>query len=364
MRGLLTTWEFCFLCAEAFAIQSLVMYRRYTLLVLLCLTAWGIIPAQAEDYSLTDGTVLSGEAISFNDKGVVVKLNSGAYSDRVPWTKFTQEALKEFVKIAKAREFAEPYIELPAEEKQKAKLAEIKIQPVPRVERPTKRPGLFAAMTTPGGMVILLVLFLANLYAAYEIAVFRNQPTALVCAVSAFVPVVGPIIFLSLPRRELFLDEPLPMTPEEAPAGEPQVEASAQAAPAGHGSLTGRIKKGLSSMLPGKPAGGLSVRRESKAGAAGAQAGPRIFRRGEVEFSRRFIETQFSGFFRIVPTEAEKDLLLFIKTAKNEYVGKRISRMTGNEMHVQLQTIGKVTEIGIPFEDIVEIQVRHKDHKG
>jgi hypothetical protein len=337
------------------------MYRLHTFLVLLCLTAWGIVPLQAEDYSLTDGTVLSGEAISFNDRGAQIKLNSGSYSERIPWARFSQEALKDLVKIPKAKEFAEPYLELPAEEKQKAKLAEIKIQPVPHVERPTKRPGLFAAMTTPGGMTILLVLFLANLYAAYEIAVFRSQPTALVCAVSAFVPLVGPIIFLSLPSREFYVDQALPLTSEEVVSGEP---APAPGAAAGQGGLTGKIKKGLTSMFPAKVGGGLSVRREGKAGAAGAQAGPKIFKRSEVDFNRRFIETQFSGFFRIVPTEAEKDLVMLIKTAKSEYVGKRISRITGNEMHVQLQTVGKVTEVYLAFEDIIEIQIRHKDHKG
>ena len=338
------------------------MHRLHTSLVLLGLALWGAFPALAEDYSLTDGTVLSGEAISFNDKGVQVKLTSGSYSERIPWTRFSQEALKSMLLIPKAKPFAEPYIELPAEEKQKAKLAEIKIQPVPRVERSTKRPGLFAAMTTPGGMVILLVLFLANLCAAYEIAVFRNQPTALVCAISAFIPVLGPIIFLSLPRQESFLDEALPLTPEEMAPGEPRAEAPTPSATASQGGLTGKIKKGLTSMFPGKAGGGLSVRRESKAAAA-AQTGPRIFKRGEVEFNRRFIETQFSGFFRIVPTEAEKDLVLFVRTEKHEYIGKRISRISANEMHVQLQTVGKVAEVNISFEDIVEIQVRHKDQR-
>jgi hypothetical protein len=324
----------------------------------------GVFPAKAEDYSLTDGIVMRGEAISFNEKGVVIKLDSGAYSDRIPWIRFSQEALKSMLNIPKAKQFAEPYIEIPAEEKQKARLAEIPIQPVPRVERPLKRPGLFGAMTTPGGMLLVLVLFLANLYAAYEIALFRNQSPALVCAVSAFIPMVGPIIFLALPPQESVLDEPFPLTPGAAVAGEPQAQPIAQSGPVRKGGITGRITKTLTSMLPGKRGPGLTVRREPRAGSAAARSGPRKFRRGEVEFDRRFIETEFSGFFRIVPSGPEKDLVLSIKTEKNEYVGKRISRITGKEMHLQLQAIGNVAEVVIPFDEIIEIDVRHKDQKG
>ena len=45
-------------------------------------------------------------------------------------------------------------------------------------------------------------------------------------------------------------------------------------------------------------------------------------------------------------------------------LGKRISRITGNEFHLQLLSVGKVAEVDIDFGEIVEMQVRHKDQKG
>ena len=85
------------------------------------------------------------------------------------------------------------------------------------------------------------------------------------------------------------------------------------------------------------------------------------FKRGDFTLNRRFIETKFSGFFRVVPTEAEKDLVFVVRTNKNEYIAKRISRISSNEMHVTLLRGG--IEQMVPFADITELQIRHKDAK-
>ena len=42
----------------------------------------------------------------------------------------------------------------------------------------------------------------ANLYAAYEVALFRKHNVLLTCAVSFILPVVGPIVFLSVPGSQ------------------------------------------------------------------------------------------------------------------------------------------------------------------
>jgi hypothetical protein len=82
------------------------------------------------------------------------------------------------------------------EEKARAKRKEIELKPVPRPPRPEGRISLFAALNTPIGLLILVIFLVANVYAGFEIAVFRHQPIVLACVVSAFVPVVGPLIFL------------------------------------------------------------------------------------------------------------------------------------------------------------------------
>jgi hypothetical protein len=116
----------------------------------------------------------------------------------------------------------------------------------------------------------------------------------------------------------------------------------------------------------GKPAtagagGGLSLAAAAaKAGGSG-QALPQVFSRGDTTFNRRFFETKFPGFFRVVPGEAEKDLVLDIKVVRGEYVAKRITRISSNEMHVQVLNGGEVL---VQFAEMTTVTLRHKDAKS
>ena len=49
------------------------------------------------------------------------------------------------------------------------------------------------------GIVLFVLMYGANIYAAYEIAVFKNRPVALVCTMAAVLPVLGAVIFFCLP---------------------------------------------------------------------------------------------------------------------------------------------------------------------
>jgi hypothetical protein len=235
----------------------------------------------------------------------------------------------------------DPFIELPpAPPKPKPT---IHLREVPRVDRPQGRTTLFSSATAPLGLAILGLLYLANLLAAYEIAVYRNRPVALACGLSALLPLVGPLIFLVAPSLEP-TDQPETNVSEEALAG-PGVAPAASPA-----SATSR-KVGVPS------GGGLRVAAVEK---GGGKVEAKVYKRGDYTFNRRFVETQFSGFFRVVPTEAEKDMALVVTTAKEEYVGKRISRISSNEFFLQLlQAGGK--EVGISFSEVAQIAIKHKD---
>src|SRR5207247_6507692 len=125
------------------------------------------------------------------------------FSKREPWINFSQETLKELAKNPKVTSLVEPFIELEPEQiKARERQKEIVVKPVSsRMERSPTQPGLVAAFITPLGLVILAVLMLANLYAAYEIALFRRPPVALVCGLSVLLPGLAPLIFLCLPSR-------------------------------------------------------------------------------------------------------------------------------------------------------------------
>ncbi len=306
------------------------------------LSAWlCLLPGRgvAAEFKLKDGTVFNGSPLSPTKDGVIIKLEgTGTFSKRIAWEKFSQEALKELIKDPKAKNFAELLIELPPEDmkeepdqavpKAKKKPA-IVVKEFPSPGRPVSKGGLIAAMfSTKIGFFILMVLYVGNLFAAYEIAVYRNRPPVLVCGVSAVAPLVGPVIFLCLPYHH-----------PEAEPGPPQ--------------------EVVEEVLTETPVEETLVEGENPAEPAKAE--PVIFKRGEFSFNRRFFETRFSGFFKVMPSEAEKHLILVIKSAKGEFMGKRISKISATELSLQLFSAGASVEEPILFNDIFEVQVRHKD---
>ncbi len=312
---------------------------RGFLIFALCLCCVGVAePALCgAEYHLLNGNVVKGEAVSFNEEGVVVRLDIGGYSPRISWSQLTQDALKAIVKNPQAAPYADPFIEIPPEvkAKERAKKRHVDVKPVPRVELPAKAKGN-ALFTTPAGLTILGLLFLANLFAAYEIALYRNRPPAVVCCVSAILPVLGPILFLAMP-----------------PASEPEY-APELAADETEAAAPGAAEE------PAHAGGSLSLKAKTGPAAAGVAPGV-VYRRGETTFNRRFFEGTFPGFFRVVAGETEKDLVLVVKTARGEFVAKRISRISMNEMHLILLRGG--SEVNVPFAEVIEAQVRHKDAK-
>src|SRR3989441_3759318 len=256
--------------------------------------------ASAEEFKLANGNILRGELASADEDGLVVKLEVGGFSKREPWINFSQETLKELSKDPKVAPLVEPFIELEPEQiKARERQKEIVVKPVSnRMERSPTKPGLVAAFITPLGLAILAVLMLANLYAAYEIALFRRQPVALVCGLSILLPGLAPLIFLCLPTRVEHRHAEAGVE-EEVGAEAVGLAAKATSAFGGQGRL---------------PQGGLSLAAAQKQEGGGAQ--PQMYTRGEFTFNRRFFETKFPGFFRVVPSEAEKDLVVVIKAVR------------------------------------------------
>jgi len=85
------------------------------------------------------------------------------------------------------------------------------------------------------------------------------------------------------------------------------------------------------------------------------------FPRGQFTFNRRFFETKFPGFFTMVRREADKELVLILKSARGEHAAQRITRVGPNELHIQVQTGHVSEEVMIPFIEIQEVVLKHKD---
>jgi len=295
----------------------------------LALCGW-LVAARADTYQLADGTSVSGDIVLFNEAGVTVRTPTDSYTN-VVWPLFSQDALKQLSQNPKIKPLAGPFIETPPRRRNTA----VSMQEVQRLKLPPQRSLLVALLSSSVGFVALLLIYAANVYAAYEIALMRARPIALVMGAAAVLPVLGPVIFLVTPMRR----EPAPT--EEQVAGETPSFVVPGMAPVAGGATTGV--------------------RISPATGAKAQPEAQVFQRGQFMFNRRFFETKFSGFFSSIRRPAEKDLVLVIKTARAQLIVQRITRIATNEAYFEvLQGAGR-QEMMVPFADIQEIQIKHKD---
>jgi hypothetical protein len=294
--------------------------------------------AGADSYSLTDGTSVTGSVISYNDNGIVFRLNEEQYSQRVPWTKFSQDALKLLANNPKLKPLVEPFIETPPPSRMKKQ--EVTVHEVSRLELPPKQSVFGALFASSVGLVVLLLIYVANIYAAYEIAACTAQPIALVMGVAVVLPVLGPIIFLALPRR-VGPAHAAPLQPAAAPHTFAVASAAAPAAPGIH-------------------IVDASWHASTSSSSAATPSEVQTFQRGQFTFNRRFFETKFSGYFALIRREAEKNMELTVKTGRTQHVAERITRIATNEMHIEVGQGGGKKEIMVPFAEIVEIQLKPK----
>ena len=237
--------------------------------------------AGADTYPMTDGTSITGNVISYNDNGVVFKLDVDKYSQRVPWTKFSQDALKQLADKPKIKPLVEPFIET-APVAERAKKAEVKVHEVSRLELPPKASLFGALFSSSVGLVALMLIYAAKIFAGYEIAVVRSRPILLVMGVAVVLPVLGPIIFLALPVRSEASRTAAPR-PEAAPHTF-AVPGAAQPVAAGIHIVEASWQEAPAAVLP---------------------AAPQIFQRGQFTFNHHFLRRS-SPFLRHIRRESKK----------------------------------------------------------
>ncbi len=316
------------------------LYLIAGLIVLLAVNVRG------DTYKLSTGETLNGEvlATTANDQGVQIKVGEGEYQ-KVPWASFAQEDLKTFARNQRMQPFVEPFIE--PDPTAKIKKTEVNIKQPPRFERPAKQSLVGAMFSSSVGIFVLLVLYGANIYAGYEVSIFRAQPPMLVCGLSA-IPVLGfaaPIVFLSMATKM----EPSAPAVETVPAEEALEGAAAADDDVNPMHADGAQHPASLKLADAQPEKGKSNLPETVK-----------FQRGQFTFNRRFFETKFPGFFGVVKREADKDMVLVIKSARGEYIGERISRIAANDLHLQVHKGHATEEVMIPFQDIQEIRLQHR----
>jgi len=304
--------------------------RTFLIVVSLWLGLAAAVSA-ADTWTLTDGTSVSGDIVKTDDTGAMVRTTGDTY-DTVPWARFSQDSLKHLADNPKLKQYVEVFIEPTAPEHPSK--PPIKAPVVTRtIESPEQlHPSLLGGFVQSSlGLFMLLVIYAANLYAAFEIAVVRARVVGLVMGVSAVLPIIGPIFFL--------------VQPVKAPTAEEQAAAEAPQVPAGS---TGTLQ------IPGQE--NVEVVSASwQAAQDEKKSQPQIFSRGKFTLNRRFIETKFAGFIGEPKGEA-KLFVMEIKTAK-ETVSVQAIKQVGAAEAILETPKGQVT---MPFADILEIKLTPK----
>jgi len=296
-----------------------------------------VMGAQQITLKLTDGTTISGEIgkSSFNADGVALMQN-GTYGRRVPYKKLSQDSLKQLAENPMAQKYVEMLIEFIPDDKPKERPVpqKIELKPPPKIERPTSKSFFGALFQSPVTLTLLILIYIANIYAGYEVAIFKNRQAILVSGVAAVLPILGLVLFLALPAA--------PVKTAEELAAEEGAAAEAEAPPP----------------TIALPQQATEQQEEQK------EEGPPpmiSFLRGQYIFNRRFFETKFAGFLRAVPGEEEKDKEIVFVTLRGTYIAKRLSKLTPNEVFILVKKGDASEEIMIPFTEIREVHIKHQD---
>ena len=294
--------------------------RKILFILSLWLAAIAAGTVSAENLILKDGATLSGEIVHADDNGLMLRLPGDVFkATNLAWLQFSPATLKELADNPKTQIYATPFLA-------PTNAPEIKVNPVTRLAQP-EHLSLFSGLAGSSvGLFILLVLYAANLYAGYEVAVMRDRPIALVVGLSAVLPVIGPIVFLALPAE---MDSPEDETDDENnPVKEPN--------------------------LPEE----IHISESSWKQAEKPHADPQIFTRGKYTFNKRFIETRFAAFTGEAAARTEGVFTMEVATAQERLIVLNILQISPEEAVFHTLQRGQVI---MPLADIQEIKLIPKN---
>lgn len=302
------------------------------------------------EISLTNGDIIEGTVADVDQNGIVVRRDIGGFARRANWMELTQESLKKIKNLGEtdpnrykgATAFAEPFIE-PDESQMERNLPPGPVRGLVEPEVPSSVPvaSKMAAYGSGGGIGLLVAIAIGSMVAGLGVAAFRESNALLAAGVSLILPIVGPILFLVKPKVEYEddydEDEEYEYEEAEAPEGATMTDT-------GGGAVVGMVPEAnkMSFAQTGPKKSGLK---------------PQTWTRGDTRFDRSFFQNNFPNYFKVVLGAAERDMALAVKTGKREYVGQRIKRISGTDVHMELLN-GK--EQKITFSEIGAVDLRAK----
>ena len=302
------------------------------------------------EISLTNGDIIEGTVADVDQNGIVVRRDIGGFAQRANWMQLTQKSLKKIRRLGQtdpkryrgAAAYAEPFIEPDESEMERNLLpGPVKGLVPPALPSSVEVSSKVAAFGSVGGLGLLVAIALASMMAGLGVAAFRESNAIWAAGVSLFLPVIGPILFLVKPKveyeDEYDEDEEYEYEEAETPEGATMTDTGGAA---------------VAGMMP-------EAKKMSFAQAGPRKAGlkPESWTRGDTRFDRSFFQNNFPNYFKTVLGAAERELVLALKTGKREYIGQRIKRISGTDIHMELLN-GK--EQKISFSEIGTVDLRPK----
>ena len=312
------------------------------------------------EIGLTNGDILKGVVSDVDGDGIVVSVDVGGFSKRVNWMQLDQESLKKIrklgqtdkkrygVKTAKgwigADYFVEPFIvpEVSALEQSYYPKA-VKNLSTPNLPNKPDVTSKLAAYSSPGGIGLLVAIAIGSLVAGLGVAAFKESNVVLAAGISFVLPIVGPLLLLAKPKVEYEYEE----SEEDDDYYEEEAEAPEGA------TMTDTGGSAVAGMLPEAKKMSFSQSGPKKQ----TNTEPQSWSRDDTRFDRSFFQNNFPNYFKSVLGASERGMVLAIKTGKREYVGQRMKRISGSDLHMELLN-GK--EQKIAFSEVGSVDLRPK----
>lgn len=307
----------------------------------------------AASYKLTDGSMIVGDPVGYSSRGLVLKLADGSYSSATAWNNLSQEALKELRSNPKAQRFVEPLITLTDEEREK--LSGLKLADVAQIDRPSGRTGIVGMLFSSGvGWFLILLIYGGNLFAAYEVALYRAYSPQVVCGIAAVVPWLSQAALLLIPRNVLVgAMGGKPVNESTTTAPPPPADEPAEAEPM---AVAHDDPKAV--LPPGEVYQEVPLPTETQTPLLPETI---TYSRGVVTFNRRFFESKLVKFTRTPLPDDVKDMTLFFKTSRGNHLTTYIAKLEQAELQIRVAKGTASENVAVPYLEIYEVQLKHKD---
>ena len=302
------------------------------------------------EISLTNGNIIEGTVADVDQNGIVVRRDIGGFARRANWMQLTQQSLKKIRRLGQvdpkryrgAAAYAEPFIE-PDESQMEKSLPPGPVKGLvnPPLPSSVEVASKVAAFGSGGGIGLLVAIALGSMMAGLGVAAFRESNPIWAAGVSLFLPIIGPVLFLVKPKveydDEYDEDEEYEYEEVETPGGATMTDT-------GGGAVAGMMPeaKKMSFAQTGRKKSGLKAQ---------------SWTRGDTKFDRSFFQNNFPNYFKSVIGATEREFVLAIKTGKREYVGQRIKRISGTDIHMELLNS---KEQKISFSEMGTVELRPK----